>query len=125
MSRRNMETSLQRPHPNSGPADAAMRLGVYLDESIVINGIGRLRVSFTEGIKHGDIAKIVAHAKSKGTTNLVLDTGQFVNPTIAARIERAIASGNPFLGGTPRLVREDPDIIPGLPPVTIFEVVFN
>lgn len=96
-----------------------------MDDLSITKGVGRLRISFTEGIKHGDIGKIVAHARSKGATSLVLDTGQVVNPKIAASIERAIASGKPFLGGTPRLVREIPNLISGGPPVKIFEIVFN
>jgi len=96
-----------------------------LDDLVVTNGVGRLRISFTEAIKHGDISHIVAFAKSKGATSLVLDTGQIVNPKIIASIERAIAAGKPFLGGTPRFVKELPNIIPGQAPVKIFEIVFN
>jgi hypothetical protein len=108
-----------------GLGDSAKRLGIQLDDLTVKDGEGYLRVSFTGGIKHGDIAKIVTHVKSKGATSLVLDTGFVVNPKIAARIERTISSGKPFLGGTPRLVREAPNIIPGGPPVKIFAIVFD
>jgi hypothetical protein len=105
--------------------DAAKRLGLHLDDLAITNGVGRLRISFTNAIKHGDIADIVAFAKSKGASSLVLDTGQIVNPKIIDSIEKAIAAGKPFLGGTPRFVRELPNIIPGQPPVKIYEILFN
>ena len=105
--------------------EAAKRLGLYLEDLKIVDGVGRLRVSFTDAIKHGDIARIVDFAKSQGASSLVLDTGQVVNPKIVESIERAIAAGKPFLGGNPRFIREIPNIIPSQPPVKIFEIVFQ
>jgi len=103
---------------------ASKRIGINLDDLTISNGVGRLRVTFAEGIKHGDIGKIVDFARASGAKKVILDTGQIVNPSITRRIESAITAGKPFLGGTPRLVRELPNIIPNSPPVKIFEITF-
>ena len=54
----------------------------------------------------------------------MLDTGAVVNPKLAGTIQKAIDSGKLFFGGTPKLVKQVPSILPGDPPVSYFEIVF-
>ncbi len=104
---------------------AAKRVGVELKDLTINNGVGKVKVNFTKGIKHGDVRKLVEFAKSNGANEVVVRTGQVINPKIAAKIEKAIGNGKTFLGGQPKLIREVPSLIPNTPPAKIFEITFK
>ena len=103
---------------------AARRLGLKADEITITGTVARARVDLTQTLKFGHTATLKEFLRSRGACSAILESGQIVNPELADLLYKAAREGKRFMGGNVRLAREVPNLVPGQPPVPVFEITF-
>jgi filamentous hemagglutinin family protein len=84
----------------AGVKTAAERLGVNLGNIEVTNSVAKTTIKVTSEINNSDVQILVNYAKSLGATNVEVNTGYIANEKLLDFLNRRVADGKLFLGGT-------------------------
>jgi len=78
---------------------AASRLGIYLGEVEIVNGVARINIQFTSSLLRADLHLFRNYLTNLGATSAVVRTGFVINPTLRQLLTRLANSGRTLFGG--------------------------